>query len=273
MILDYSQHVEDRSSSGACLRCGWTEDKRPTIPELFSKHGYCPFCKKPGDVVHHKTDEVVQFPGSGYGDMTIAWQCACGWWQTYIHAWDDETGRSTAGTRTRSAILRRYDPRAIDVPIDVLRREISKSPRAIYEINKRKMEELVGSVFSEHFACEVKFTGQSHDGGIDLYLVLGDTIALVQVKQREFGSRTHKAEPVQSIREFLGAALLNDGRNIIFVTTADHFSPPAMDAARQAVAVDLVSRFDLVNGKEFLHLLKLVQAERPDIWRENLYFR
>jgi len=270
VILDYSQYVEDEEFTRATVYHGVTHRTDPSVPELFFKRGECPFCKRPAPQVHMNTDEVVRCAGDGYGFMTLAWQCPCGWWQTYSHTWGDETGLSVAGHRTRSAILRRFEPTDAALPIEAVRRELVTKPSLLHEIGHEKMEQLVASVFADYYECDVEHVGRSGDQGIDLYVILGDKTTMVQVKRRRYQSSRFKSEPVEAVREFLGATLLQGSRDAIFVTNAEAYSPGAVDTARRALTLELVRSFELLNGDHFLRRLGLVQERLSPVWQRNL---
>jgi hypothetical protein len=127
------------------------------------------------------------------------------------------------------------------------------------------MEELVGSIMGDFLDCDVIHTGGTGDGGVDLLLVEGEeTQYVVQVKRR---LKKGRGEPVSVVREFLGATLLAGESRAMFVTTATHFTPPAVVAADTAVARGLVERLDLVDRTRFLELLHLVSDRTLPSWR------
>ncbi len=119
-------------------------------------------------------------------------------------------------------------------------------------ISPRKLEELVGSVLSDYLKCEVIYVGGPGDGGYDLLLLMSDNPAIVQVKQR---FTPNFAEPVCSIREFIGAMVLGQFRVGFFVSTANHFSRPAHDAATKAKII--CDRIELVDASRLVDILKL----------------
>jgi len=125
------------------------------------------------------------------------------------------------------------------------------------------MEELVASVFQDFTSCDIKVVGKSHDGGKDLILLDGDKQTFVQVKRR---TKNHKVEPVSSIRDLIGASVLDEADACIFVSTADHFSKPAQQAAHKAVAKKIISSFELVDYHRFVKMLKLQRMDYPRSW-------
>jgi predicted helicase len=140
-------------------------------------------------------------------------------------------------------------------------------------VSRKKTEELVGSVFADHFDCEVRMVGKSHDKGVDLVLVRGDKVtALVQVKHRDKNSRNWRAEPVSTVREFLGAFMLAKSQHAILVTTARRFSREAKEAAAQSLTLSSVHQYDLMDGAELLRTLRLTSDRVREQWRDNLFF-
>jgi restriction system protein len=104
-------------------------------------------------------------------------------------------------------------------------------------------------VLKDFMDCDVIHTGRTNDGGIDLLLLDGDAPYVVQVKRWEQRSR---GEAVGAIREFLGATLIAGHNRGIYVTTAPHYTPAAIGAARQAKARKLVEKLHLVDRGRFL---------------------
>ncbi|MDZ4063327.1 MAG: restriction endonuclease [Coriobacteriia bacterium] len=267
-VLDYSEYLEDCAQRVTILSS--TIEERPANLETFFRLGNCPLCASAAKSVLTAVESSILFPGSGRTLRQAAWECECGWWQTYVDQWDDDVGFSGRYQRTRSAIVCHFDVADDGLPLQTLERYLANHPDALGSISKRKMELLVGSVFSQHRECEVRHVGCTGDGGIDLFIVAGDELSLVQVKQRETGSRRWSAEPAQSVREFLGATLLKGGRSCIFVTTANRFTAPVTEAASVALARQLVDSFELVDRRRFLELLDLVHEGRTGTWEQHV---
>lgn len=269
MILDYSQYLQDEQHT--VVRLGKVQEVPPNQPNLFFNKGLCPFCNRPAPQVYETNEESVLFAGSGRGTTQYAWQCDCGWWQIHTHYWDDDTGLAIREKKTRSAILRRFDITDTTIPIDSLQRELTNHPQLLYSLGSRKMEEFVAEVLSDYYDCEVQLVGRSGDGGIDLYLLSGNHVMMVQVKHRKAKSKRQRVEPVNAIREFLGATLLHKGKEAIFVTTSDRFSPAAQREAQKAISLNLVNRFELLDRHDLLKRLNLVQENKSEIWRNHLF--
>jgi restriction system protein len=265
-VFDYSEYVEDSESFSP------SGERPPRDVPLFANSGWCPFCRAGAKQVADESDERFVSAIDEQGKYRCAWQCRCGWWQARYRDYHYDSGMYWDHRAVRSAILRRYVPSDSDVPIRALRQALLQRPELIDSVRKNKAEELVGSIFRDNFDCEVRLVGRSGDGGIDLILVLSDKEVLVQVKHRDKGSHAWRAEPVSTVREFLGALRLAQGRYGILVTTAQHFTAGAIQAAAKAVTIQDVQQYDLVDGPELFRTLSLVNNKIEEHWRKHLAF-
>ena len=187
----------------------------------------------------------------------------CGWWESENTVFlQNELGSLSYDSYTlfRRAYLRNFAIFDDDAPLAALRAHLVRHPKDLNRISPRKLEVLVGSIFSDFFSCETVHVGGPGDGGVDLLLLMGDTPALVQVKQR---MDPKKAEAVSSIREFLGAMVLRGGRIGIFVSTARNFTTPAQEAANRASTV--VTKMELVDAAKLIDMLKIL-APHSEPW-------
>ena len=115
--------------------------------------------------------------------------------------------------------------------------------------------------------CEIKLVGKSHDGGKDLILLNGDSQTFIQVKRR---TQADKVEAVSSIRDLIGASVIGNANACIFVTTADHFSKPAQDAAYAVIKNKTFDSFELVDYHRFVEMLNLQKKNYPNEWQQLL---
>jgi len=166
-----------------------------------------------------------------------------------------------------SAILREFEVGSNSIPIEVLKSYLSKNEDEIFHIHHKKMEELVASIFRNHYDCEVQIVGKSNDGGVDLILINSDKPTIVQVKRR---TDRRKTESVKEIRDLIGATLLSDSRKCIFVTTADHFSESAIKARDCALTKSIVDSFELYDFSSFMSTLNLYKTDRERAWLRML---
>ncbi|PFO75678.1 hypothetical protein COJ86_03850 [Bacillus cereus] len=269
MILNYDEYITHEGNYGK----NSSSSKLDKV--FFQKRGYCPFCQISIDVVHNKGNlDISSLPGGAIHLSETVWECDnCGWWerfhQSYIDAeesWDMKDWEN----KVNSAILKKFDVDSKEVPIDILSDYIFKNPEKIYGIHHNKMEELVGSVFKEHYNCEVHHVGMSGDGGKDLILIESDKSIVVQVKRRQ--SR-HKTETASCVRDLIGATLLNGSRDCIFVSTADHFSKQSIKHKEDALAMKIIDSFELFDIDKFMSVLNLYTSEREKLWRKLVEIR
>lgn len=264
LILDYSQFVEDRQSK---VPEGTSGPRQPDL--FFSERGWCPFCKLRAGKVYSVEGSEEQTWDSGWQKRTRAWSCnQCGWWEIeHFDSIADSDIEWVEDTVLRHAVLRSFNPRDQELPVEVLKEHLKRHPQTLYSIHPTKMEKLVQSVFSEFYDCEVEHCGRSHDDGIDLILVNSHKPGAIQVKRRESAK---SVESVKTVREVLGAMLLSRKRRGWIVTTADHFSSEARSAATRAITLDLVDAFELVDFNRFLDMFRQSSDDTGGLWRRFL---
>jgi hypothetical protein len=233
-------------------------------PPSLELRSSCPHCS--GDM-HPVRDHVQGRPNdAGLRKISVV-ACSCGYWEGYdVFCWDEDEDEDTQWRQNIQwmryrARLRSFDISDAAVPIDALRRHLNKRPQDMKRIDPRRLERLVGDVFSEFFDCEALHVGGPGDNGIDLILLTGEHQLAVQVKRRSKGG----SEGVSLIREFLGALVLEQHLNGLIVTTADSFSKPAIRKAKSAEELHLVQKIDLVDGGRLKELLVLESAA-PEPW-------
>ncbi|MCG9703056.1 restriction endonuclease [Vibrio natriegens] len=250
MILDYSQFIPHRGSYGK-------NSPKAVNRELFySTRGVCPFCSTLSTKTHNEAlVDVKTLPGAEWHKVETVWSCVCGWWEYYFYSyingereweWDIKDWELTIN----SGSLRKFDVSSQQVPINILKRYLQDNASRMYDIHHKKMEELVGAVFREHYACDAHVVGKSNDGGVDLVLLESDIPTVVQVKRRTASGKT---ESVKEVRDLLGATGLYGARRSIFVTTAD--------------------KFELYNFDKFSGLLKLQRKEVIEPWKSMIQLK
>jgi len=251
MILDYSEHVKQISSFG--LNSG----KNVNRDLYFDTRGICKYCVIKMKSVHSFCDvDTKTIHGVGWHKTENVYVCdKCGWWEHSYHSQlEGEPEYKDWEAQINSAILRKFEVDSSAVPINTLQTYIAKHPDSIIDIHHKKMEELVASIFSEHYQCEAKLVGKSNDGGVDVILIKSNKPIIIQVKRR---MNLKKTESVAPIRELIGATLLQDSRDCIFVTTGKRFTRAAKDARNRALTKNLVNSFTLFNRDEFIDVLNL----------------
>lgn len=263
MILDYSESVRNYSSFGI-------SSKTINRDLYFDKRGFCIYCKKPMDIAYSKNDfDTKTLPDTVWHKSEGVWVCdKCGWWE---HSYHSELDSGIKGPfkdwecEVNSAILKRFDIDSLEVPIFSLQQYLKKFPDKIINIHDKKMENLVAAIFSEHFNCEANVVGKSQDGGIDIILVNADKPIVVQVKRR---TKLRTTESVAPIRELIGATLLNDSKDCIFVTSANKFSKQAIETKNQALSKGIVKTFELFDRHRLIETLHLGMKSQSDYYKQ-----
>lgn len=264
-ILDYSEIVEEVAPTD--IAEGHLPLLSSTIQSgFFHEHsGRCRYC---GIEMQSPLNEIED-GGGGYDHVHRVHQChQCSWW------WEEEyeeiyigEGDRLSKERKRFGILNRYDVGSIELPINTLRNYLSKHTGILYDIHPTKLEQLVGSVFRDHYECEVRHLGRTGDGGVDLLLIQGERQTVVQVKRR---SKKNVTEGVAPIRELIGAMILQGKKDGMFVTTAKSFSMPAKSAASQAPTKTAdINKIELINCGKLVDILDLTMPKITAPWENR----
>jgi len=254
----------------------WTTAYQGADPNrFFARFGWCPSCQQQAPVVHADSKDDVSDEDSAasrYYGVKVC-QCSCGWWDLRS---TESTGSSSTESWTEwlsatHGILKRFDVSRLDVPLDLLRRELANRPGILEHVHSRKMEELVGDIFRDFYpGSEVHHCGRSHDGGIDLVLLLSDSPGApvaIQVKRR---LRLDRGEPATAVREFLGAMQVQGFSRGIYLTTADHFSRDARSEASRVLQRGAVAGLELIDRKSFFSMLGVVRPAVVPTWRQYI---
>lgn len=153
--------------------------------------------------------------------------------------------------------LKALDLTDITTPLEEVNRYLVAKYQDRFEVNPRKFEEVVGSVFhSLGYKSEV--TAYQKDGGIDVILRDSDNTIGVQVK------RYKRRIEAEQIRSFAGALILNDHTSGIFVTTSS-FRAGAIKAGSEYMSRGIP--IELFDSHRFYEALKI--AETIEITEEN----
>jgi hypothetical protein len=233
-----------------CLACGSRtaridHNRAPKMPDGYEMPFYFPLDVTPGAACFFR----------------VAICSHCGWWYVIENA--DECNDGFANVY--AGILHCFDLSSASIPLEVLEAELPKKVTRIDGIHPKRMEDLISRMLAGVLDCEVHQLGYTRDGGIDLVLLNSDNPIAVQVKRRQDHRKT---EGVRGIREFLGAALLQDFSHLIYVTNAERYSKEAKNAAKLAMHKGLVQKFDLISLDK---LKSIFQHNKPhDVWREAI---
>jgi restriction system protein len=264
MILDFSEHL-----SQTALADVGNSSFNVANNSFFSSRGWCPFCLTHCSLV----DSFHNYENLGNSNIfrvdLKVWQCGiCGWWELKeTERVLDGINQNTFTQRLKHGVLKKYAPSSFSIPINTLKTELAKRENLIYSIHYKKMEELVKSILSDFYNCEVHHVGKTGDQGVDLILIKNDSPILIQVKRR---TKPNRAEPVREIREFLGAVKLHESnsKEAIFVTSADRYTKRAQLAASSAIDKNLVNRFDLVDLNSLLSMMDISSGHLTTPWKD-----
>ena len=176
----------------------------------------------------------------------------CGWWifcfsKNKFYLFEDFRNEFYEGA------MYNFDFEHTDEPISIIRRRIEQKKIDLRSISPKELEILIGSVFRDFFDVKVKYVGGPGDNGIDLLLARGDRNIAVQVKRREGKGTT---EGVSTIRDFLGAILLEDYPKGIVVSTAAKFSKPAVKSSSNPILKRYGIEIDLYQHDMIMDLLE-----------------
>lgn len=272
MILDYSDFIYREASKGIENH----NFREKNINLFYDKKGICPFCNVEIDnrIIENSDDHPdADWLFGTFHEWEYVSRCPqCGWWE-YIYQNSSDAildGIRLSELKITTSVLRKYEIDDKNISINVLSKYIKDNPDKIYNIHHRKMEELVQSVLKEHYDCEVKLVGKSHDGGKDLILIYNDNPTIIQVKRR---TKPNMTKGVSKIRELLGTTILAEANSCMFVTTAEHFSPMAIEEAKKAEEIKVVDKFDLVDCQRFLDMLQLHTITDNEPWLKALQLK
>ena len=141
-------------------------------------------------------------------------------WNSHLHA---EPLRGVIG---RYSLLQPLDLAQTNYLVTHLRR----TPKDLTKISPKRAETFVMDLLSDYLGCEVRPLGGVKDGGIDGYILKGETMkCIVQVKWRQ---SEKGAEGVSVVREVAGTLLARNVPNGILVSTRSRYSRDAKSEAQ-----------------------------------------
>lgn len=239
---------------------------------FFEKIGFCPNCQKKAQVVFEDHDEFIVDDDSAachYYSVTVH-QCSCGWWDLHDH---ENTGSDSVDPcldwdTAYRGILKTFDIDDLDLPVSVLSNEIIKNPGNMDHIHSTKMEDLVHQVLIDFFpGCTVEKFGRgvTHDGGFDGYMILHEKKFGLQIKRRQ-PKNINKGEPVNLIRELVGAMITNRVPDSLYFTNATHFSCHSIKAAKDALMAKDINTIQLIDRDRLFGMLELYSDKHSEEW-------
>jgi hypothetical protein len=153
-----------------------------------------------------------------------------------------------------SSKLRTFDEEAPEGTLGEVAQWFRRHPRLYNTVSPTYLEKLVARIFTNSGQyVEVHHVGRPDDGGVDVVLV-------------ESESDAKPSEPVSTIRNLLGAMILQESQLGIVVSTADHFTFRARESA--AKANPLGFKVDLLDRKALDAMLARALPVEP--WKKVL---
>ena len=222
------------------------------------KAGVCVVCMR-----SCKTVDFGRYETGGYRRYFDLDHCdACKWWGVTETVYDPDVRPFSA--QISWGILKRFAVSAPDAPVRILREYLLKNYSAVGCISAGKAEELVLSVFRDVFpkAKVYYFRGGVYtaDEGIDLVLFHDEAnVFAIQVKRRT----SRRSEPVEAVRSFVAALMLNGIRKGIYVSLASRFTKLAEKIPGNAHLKELGFELQLVDSEKFYALLRECGCRPP----------
>lgn len=237
-----------------------------SLGRLLTKTEHCLYCG--ATLLRRKTDDLKMH------DRSLAWryhtaECLrCGWWcVTYRLAETALMGllRDSESYFHAYAVMRRFDPLALDTPLSVARDYLSRNPHKLARFDPYRFEDLVTDCLRDHFGDgEVIKLGGRKDRGIDIKAMrAGGKTVLVQVKRR---SDFAKREGVRTIRHLHGVMLREGVPSGMVVTTAHDFTADAKADVAQAESRLRHYSMDLLPLADLLDLLGRARTPQRSPW-------
>lgn len=222
----------------------------------------CPFCQASlGRTGKHLQSEDELDPDQRYATLEFCTHCSYWRWhhlETLVYG-----SRGLMAVHEYQSLASKLAEFCVDLPAgcsEELAIQLRRHPSLWHSMDPTRLETFVGDILRANFEpVEVRHIGGTNDGGVDLVWVQSPTQRwLVQVKRREAAS---SSEGVGTIRNLLGAMVLEDATCGAVVSTADHFTYMAHCAVGRAAEKGMTVR---VVDRHALHrLLTPLLPEAP----------
>lgn len=221
---------------------------------------YCPYCQNRVELLFQDAKEEVRLQTMIHSERIEVHICkVCGWWKarrdkdvegpTVVDNTKVATPKHLITKNAAVGSLRSLNLNNISTPINEIRAYLTARYDDRFSLNPRLFEETVASVFKDH-KYDVKVTGYSNDGGIDIILNKENEEIGVQVK------RYKNKIKVEQIRSLVGALLLRGITKGMFVTTSD-FQRGVTETAKKFEKHGY--KIELMNAEHFYGALKITQ--------------
>ncbi len=231
---------------------------RMWLTEDFDLLKKCPVCK----VALIVEKQYENHDDETYDYATVKVCPNCYYWQCYG---DEHAGQGSYGCPTNDinggiSKIMEYEE---DIPMackEELAIRIRREPTLLNHIAPRNLETLIADIYRANYKdSEVIHVGGPADGGVDVVFVDSeDKKWLIQVKRR---GKLGTGEGVGTLRNLLGAMALNETKYGIIVSTADHFTYRAEEAADTARTLGF--RINLVDKGKLVRMVEPFMPNNP----------
>lgn len=225
----------------------------------------CPLCDTPyrhfAEASSSALREHALPPGVvGPRRMDLLLCPACGWWHLSRQSKmiNPKSGmvETALWYQLHHAVYAEVALNSSTLPIEDLRRHLTRFWADRKHITAQQAEDLVASLLRDHYGGDVtKVTANANapDGGIDLMIVADGGLVrrAVQVKRRI----AQDVEPIEDVRNFIGALVLAGSDSGTFATTASRFTREAAKVAANGNLTRKKLNVDLIDGEKMLELL------------------
>ena len=194
----------------------------------------------------------------------------CGWWIMHRSFADDGMTTCTYEHSVTVGNAKNFNVSALDVPIALLRKYLTRNPKDLAHIHPQRFELLMQDCLRDAYdSSEVIHMGYSKDGGIDLKLVLTNSETyLVQIKRR---SDLTKNEGVTVVRELNGVLFREDEAKGMIITTAPDYTKAAKEE-RNIKNLKMRERYqvDLLKFDDVVKMINLPTVQPYSPWINHL---
>lgn len=238
------------------------------LHSFLQSYSFCPFCHH--NIVVLGNTDLSDYYYSDDGRIHYLWYCRnCRFWQ-WLYSNDefaDETkewtGEGCPPNPEQFAYISKLREFEEDLPIACsaeLAQYLRSNPDNLNYYDPKRFEKLVADIFKANYEnADVSHVGKPDDGGIDIKLIESNSHQwLIQVKRRE---KLNCAEGVSTIRDLLGTLVLEGQTRGIVVSTADHFTLRARQAAQAAKKLGF--NIELVDKGILNQMLEPFLPDRP----------
>lgn len=245
--------IDSQTISGLQAFFKHPADRLPLLVET------CPYCRVPLRLAEHRESD---------DDYENTFTCGleycsnCQYWRWH-HLESRLVGRYSVDVYEYTSFLSKLRDFSDKLPegcASELAQWVRRNPKRWHTIAPYRLEKLVADIFKATYKhAEVTHIGKPDDGGVDvLFVEASEKQWLIQVKRRE---KPKHAEAVGTIRNLLGAMLLEGSSWGIVVSTADHFTYRAYQAVNRAKERGMYVK--LVDRGGLNQMLGSVLPDRP----------